>query len=164
MPLTSISVAIPRNVFFEEKGFKPFLKLGEDFDLWIRIALKKPVAFLDEPLAYYNQDVNPKWRGVGHLVAPQYHMLWNLSYLDDEEVTNPEYKRLIDELRTLSLLPYYLSKSYHQDAKKELAKVDWTKQPRRVRSLYSQPIVILRLWMWIKRRGSFFKQWILRHV
>lgn len=164
MPLTSISVAIPRTVFNEEIGFKPFLKLGEDFDLWIRIALKKPVAFLDEPLAYYNQDVDPHWRGVGHLVDPKHHMLWNLTYLENEESTNPAYKRLIDELRVLSLLPYYLSKKYHQTAKNELAKVDWNRQPRKFNLLYSYPVFILKLWMWIKKIGSTVKQWILRHI
>ena len=62
MPLTSISVCIPKKVFEEENGFKPNLKLGEDFDLWVRIALKYPVAFLNKPLAYYNQDVDVKTR------------------------------------------------------------------------------------------------------
>ena len=40
MPLTSISVAIPRSVFDEMKGFPKGIRLGEDFLLWIRIALK----------------------------------------------------------------------------------------------------------------------------
>lgn len=164
MPLTSISIAIPRKVFDEEKGFKYFLKLGEDFDLWIRIAMKKQVAFLNEPLAFYNQDVDPKWRGVGHLVDPRYHMLWNLEYLENAELTNPDYKRLIDELRVLSLLPYYLSKNYHLAAKSELAKVDWDRQPRKVSSLYSWPVFFLRIWMSAKKSGSIIKQWFLRHI
>ena len=164
MPLTSISVAIPRMVFNEENGFKSFLKFGEDFDLWIRIAMKRQVAFWNEPLAFYNQDVDPKWRGVGHLVDPKYHMLWNLEYLENEESTNPDYKRLIDELRTLSLLPYYLSKDYHQAAKSELAKVDWDRQPKKVFSLYSLPVFLLRIWMMAKKSGSIIKQLILRHI
>lgn len=164
MPLTSISVAIPRMVFDEEQGFKPFLKLGEDFDLWIRIAIKRKVAFLNEPLAFYNQDVDPKWRGVGHLVDPKYHMLWNLDYLENAESTNPDYKRLVDELRTLSLLPYFLSKDYHQVAKSELAKVDWDRQPRKVSSFYSRPVFFLRIWMRVKKTGSIIKQWLVRHI
>ena len=102
MPLTSISVAIRRSVFEQNKGFKPWLKLGEDFDLWIRVALRMKVAFLDEPLAYYNQDSDPRYRGIKQLVKPENHMLWNLDSLVDEERTNPDYKRLIDMLRTYS--------------------------------------------------------------
>ena len=49
MPLTSISVAIPRSVFDEMGGFPKGIKLGEDFLLWIRIALKYKVAFLNKP-------------------------------------------------------------------------------------------------------------------
>ena len=115
MPLTSISVALSRLVFDEFGGFAPGLKLGEDFDLWIRIALKYKVAFLNEPLAYYNQDSNPAWRGIKALHVPSTHMLWNLDYLEDEEKTNPDYKRMIDGLRAYALLPYYLSKEYRED-------------------------------------------------
>ena len=118
MPLTSISVSIPRVVFDEIGGFRQHLKLGEDFDLWIKIALTHKVAFLNEPLAYYFQDSDPKWRGTGHLVEPGNHMLWNLDYLEDEERNNPDYKTLIDNLRTYNLLPYYLSRQYRRFAKK----------------------------------------------
>ena len=54
MPLTSISVAMPRMVFDEMKGFPAGVKLGEDFLLWVRTALHYKVAFLNKPLAFYN--------------------------------------------------------------------------------------------------------------
>lgn len=164
MPLTSISVAIPKEVFQEMNGFKPHLKLGEDFDLWIRIALTKKVAYLDEPLAYYFQDSNPVWRGTGHLTAPDAHMLWNLDYLEPEEQTNPDYKRLIDELRTRGLLSYYLSDKYREIAGTELAKVDWCKQPISVRLRYKSPVPVLKYWKKLKKYGSRIKQRIIKHV
>ena len=107
MPLTSISVAIPRAVFDEMQGFPKGIKLGEDFLLWIKIALKYKVAFLNKALAYYNQDSDPLWRGTGDLTSPEHHMLWNLYGLEDDEKNNPDYKVLLDGLRTYSLLPYY---------------------------------------------------------
>lgn len=164
MPLTSISVAIPHEVFQELGGFKPHLKLGEDFDLWIRIALSKKVAYLDEPLACYYQDSNPVWRGTGHLTAPNGHMLWNLGYLESEEKTNPDYKRLIDELRTRGLLSYYLSDKYREMARMELAKVDWRKQPMSVRLRYKCPVPVLKWRRSLKKYGSRIKQRILKHV
>ena len=164
MPLTSISVAIPKEVFRSLGGFKPHLKLGEDFDLWVRIALTRKVAYLDEPLAYYFQDSNPVWRGTGHLTDPKAHMLWNLDYLESEEKTNPDYKRLIDELRIYGLLSYLLSDKYRAVAKTELAKVDWKKQPIDVRVRYKLPVSILRFRRTLKKYGSHIKQTILKHV
>lgn len=164
MPLTSISVAIPRPVFIACGGFKPSLKLGEDFDLWIRIALQGRVAFLDEPLAFYNQDADPAGRAVGHLTDPKVHMLWNLNYLEAEEKVNPDYKQLIDNIRTYSLFPYYLSEEYRDAARAELDKVDWSRQPQKTVKLYRKPVSFLRFRMTVLRRGSHVKQWILRHL
>ena len=163
MPLWTGAVSIPRSVFCETGGFKPHLKLGEDFDLWIRIALTHEVVFLDEPLAYYFQDSDPVWRGTGHLTDPKVHMLWNLDYLSGEEKKNPDYKQLIDNLRTYSLLPYYLSDQYRKYAKPELAKVDWKKQPRKTRSLYRCPVWLLKLRRKFLKTGSKLKQKLIRH-
>lgn len=145
MPLTSITVSIPRTVFEEMQGFPKDIKLGEDFMLWIRIALNHKVAFLNKPLAFYNQDVDGANRGVGRLHQPQEHMLWNLDFLEAEEKTNPDYKQLIDRLRVSSLMPYYLSKQYHDDAALELQKVNWDSQPAIVKKLYKTPLVWLRV-------------------
>lgn len=148
MPLTSISVAIPRPVFDEMAGFPKGIKLGEDFLLWIRIALKHNVAFLNRPLAYYNQDVDATNRGVGKLYKPQEHMLWNLGFLSEAERTNLDCKQLLDNLRTYGLLPYYLSKQYHEDAQKELDKVDWNLQSKEMKDQYHLPF-----W-WIKVKNK----------
>lgn len=164
MPLTSISVAIPRIVYFKFNGFKQNLKLGEDFDLWIRIALTETVVFMNKPLAYYNQDVNSSTRGIGRLRPPEHHMLWNLGYLDEEEKTNPEYKQLIDNLRTYALLPYYLSKDYHDDAVTQLEKVDWSRQDEKWVSLYKKPLWYLRSRAGFLKVGSRLKTLVRKIV
>ena len=164
MPLWTGAVCIPRRVFEEMGGFRPHLKLGEDFDLWIKIALKYKVAFLNEPLSNYYQDSDATWRGVGRLTDPQYNMLWNLDYLSDEEKTNPDYKQLIDNLRTYSLLPYYLSSQYRDVAKKELDKVDWNNQPEKLRRLYRFPVPFLRIRQRVLKWGSNIKQWLIKHL
>lgn len=161
MPLWTGAVCLPRFVFQEMGGFKTHLKLGEDFDLWIRIALKYKVVFLNKPLSNYNQDSAPQWRAVGRLQEPSCHMLWNLEYLEDKERTNPDYKQLIDNLRTFDLLPYYLSKQYRRDARRELDKVDWKKQSKRTRMLYRQPILLLLLRQTLLRIGSTAKRFLM---
>lgn len=158
MPLTSISVAIPRRVFEQMDGFPVGVLLGEDFLLWIHIALQYKVAFLNKSLACYNQDVNQENRGVGKLYPPERHMLWHLSDLESIEKTNQDYKQLVDNLRTSGLMPHYLSKEYREAAKQELAKVDWSKQPTRIKREYKRSIGLLKLKYALMRTGSIIKQ------
>ena len=164
MPLTSISSAMPRWVFDEFGGFKPSLKLGEDFDLWIRIALKYKVAFYNEPLAYYFQDSNKEWRAVGKLFPPQNNVFFNLGYLEEEEKANQDYKTLIDKLRAYNLLPYYMSKQYRDSAQEQLNKVHWSNMPASIQRLYKTPILILKCEFLIRRSGSWIKQWFIAHI
>lgn len=157
MPLWTGAVCVPRNVFDEMHGFPMGIKLGEDFLLWIRIALKYKVAFLNKPLSNYNQDVDGLNRGVGRLHNPNNHMLWNLDFLADEERTNSELKQLLDNLRTFSLMPYLLSKEFHDVAQKELDKVDWEKQSNKMRKQYHMPLSLLLVTQAMKRIGSSIK-------
>ena len=163
MPLWTGAVCIPQKVYLEMGGFPKGVALGEDFLLWIRIALKYKVAFLNKALANYNQDSAPEWRGVSQMREPKQHMLWNLGYLEDEERKNQDLKRLLDRLRTQGLLPYYLSKRYREETRGELAKIDWNCQPEKTRKLYSTPIILLRLRMTILSCGSKIKNLITRH-
>jgi glycosyltransferase involved in cell wall biosynthesis len=161
MPLTSISVAIPRLIFEESGGFPRGIKLGEDFLLWIRIALKYKVAFLNKSLAYYNQDVEADNRSVGRLHKPEEHMLWNLKDLTSFEQVNPDFKQLIDNLRTYGLYPYYLSKDYHDAAVKELKKVDWEKQPKHIQKQYHRPLPLERFRNAMMKGASHLKSKLL---
>lgn len=157
MPLWTGAVCVPRTVFNEFGGFPKGIKLGEDFLLWICIALKYKVAFLNKPLSFYNQDVDAAHRGVGRLHKPQEHMLWNLDFLKNEEKSNPDLKQLVDNLRTYSLMPYYISKEYHNDAKIELDKVVWDNQPKSVQKLYKSPVVLLKSLSFVMKSGSWVK-------
>lgn len=158
MPLWTGAVSMPRAVFDEMGGFPKGIKLGEDFLLWIRIALKYKVAFLNKPLSFYNQDVEVANRGVGRLHRPVEHMLWNVDFLSEEEKKNPDYKQLIDNLRTYGLLPYYLSKDYRDAAKQELAKVDWDRQPEKTKRLFQKPLPMLKVRNKVMSLGSKLKQ------
>lgn len=164
MPLWTGATCIPRDVFFEMGGFDPKLKLGEDFCLWIKVALKYKVAFLNEALSFYYQDSDAVWRLVGKLHNPKEHMLWNLHFLEEVERSNADYKILIDKLRTYSLLPYYLSRQYRNDAKQELAKVDWSNLPKRERFLYKTPVFFLKCRHFFFKMGSTVKQAIIKNL
>lgn len=149
MPLTSISVSVPRSVFKELGGFSTNLDLGEDFDLWIRIALKNRVVLLNKPLSNYNQDVDPTYRGTHrgkhHPRNPDKHYLWNIDYLEVEEKRNPDLKFLIDKLRAYTLMHYYLDPKFRSRAKTELAKINWDSLPSAVKRRYAIPIPLLKI-------------------
>lgn len=162
MPLTSISVCMPRRVFDEAGGFPPGITLGEDFMLWLRIALRHKAVLLNRPLANYNQDVDITHRGTHHLHPPEQNMLWQLGEYEPLEKTNPDYKQLVDNLRTYSLLNYLLDRQYRNAAQTELAKVDWSRQTASVRRQYRYPIWMLKLKQHLLKAGSCIKQHLVR--
>jgi cellulose synthase/poly-beta-1,6-N-acetylglucosamine synthase-like glycosyltransferase len=124
MPLWTGAVCIPRTVFNEMQGFKPQLKMGEDFDLWIRIALKHKVAFLNKSMAYYNQDVEANNRAIGTLPPPKSQFAFCAGYLDEEKKRFPELKYTVEMVQIACLRSYYLSKDYHKKAKEVLETLD----------------------------------------
>lgn len=88
MPVWTGAAMIPRKVFDEMGGFPLGIKLGEDFLLWAKIALHYPVAFLNEPLAWYNNDVPATLRATRNLHAPEHHMLFRLELAFGDEGEN----------------------------------------------------------------------------
>ena len=169
MPLTSISVCIKKDIFNELGGFPKGIKLGEDFILWSKIALHHKVAFLNKAIAYYNNDIPASLRATRNLHAPEFHMLFKMQYLESEVETEnsvienkEDWKQLLDKLRVNGLSEYWMSDKYHDIAKQELTKVDWSKQPAKVCEVYKTPIWWLRSKMNFMRVGSWVKQGLIR--
>ena len=168
MPVISSAVCMPSRVFYEMGGFPVGIKLGEDFLLWAKTALHYPVAFCEKPLSYYNNDVPASMRATRNPHAPEHHMLFLLNPIEEElrnlsPVTgNPsEWKALLDKLRVHGLLDYWLDERYHDAAAAELAKVDWTKQPKKVIRTYETPIRLLKAHRRFMQIGSYCKQKII---
>ena len=89
-------------------------------------------------------------------------MLWHLGEYEPLENSNPDYKQLIDNLRTYSLMNYLLDRRYRDAARTELAKVDWSLQPTKMRRLYKWPVWTLQLRQCILKTGSRIKQHLKR--
>lgn len=152
MPLWTGAVIVPKYIFDEEGGFKSQLKLGEDFDLWIRIALKNKVILVNKPLAYYNQDVDVNNRGVAvhKIYSPENHYIFNLDYLYDNEKNNHRLKILLDKLRVYILLKYRMQKAFPKEYNAEIKKVDFSVQPLGVRLQYYLPVWFLKQYYGLK--------------
>lgn len=185
MPVWTGATMMPREVFEDMGGFPVGIKLGEDFLLWAKTAMHYPVAFCEEPLAYYNNDVPVNLRATRNLHASEHHMLFRLELLGDkvmrllgDEANAPastlytlhptpseaDWKRLIDKLRVGGLLDYWMSKEYHDVAAQELAKVDWSKQPDSVKRTYKTPIWMLKAKRQVMKWGSAVKQALVRRL
>ena len=69
-PLWTSAVCVSKTIFLTMGGFPTNIRNGEDLDLWCRIALKYPIAYINKPLAVYRRDsdnmlsrsvIDPSW-------------------------------------------------------------------------------------------------------
>lgn len=159
MPLTSISVAIPRAVFDESGGFKPLLKLGEDFDLWIRIILRHKAVFLNKPLSNYNQDVDVTYRGTHNKrYDPDTFMTFFFDQFKKEEEGNKDLKKLLDRIRVYTLMNFRKNNLFPKRVQHEIAKVDFNNVESIYKFYYKAPWRIVNIYCNIMRMLSLIKQ------
>lgn len=159
MPVCMDTAMFHKSVFEQMGGFPLGIALGEDFLLWAKTALYYPVAYRDECLAYYNNDVPMAFRLTKKLHAPERHMLFCLGEL--EMADNVDLQHLLDKLRASGLLAYWMDTTYHAQAAKELAKIDWTHLPPSARKPYDTPIAVLKLKRLLLTLASRCKQFCL---
>lgn len=55
-PFNPSSVAVPKAVLTEIGGFAPGMKVWEDIDCWVRIAIRHPIAFSTARLSVYHKE------------------------------------------------------------------------------------------------------------
>ena len=159
-PVWTGAAVVKKAVFYMEKGFKPKLKMGEDFDLWLRIALKYPIALLNTPLAYYNQDVEQVNRAIGtKFYEPEQHMLFSdYSHLKQ----NAEFTHLYEVLALYGLLPYYLSGKNKDHVARILREIHWENHSNKYKLFYRiLPKIVVRYWLWINRVGARVKKMVV---
>ncbi len=53
---SSSSVTIRKKAYLEVGGFDRRLRVGEDFNLWIKVAMRYPIGYIPEALAIYHQE------------------------------------------------------------------------------------------------------------
>jgi len=150
MPVWTGAAIVPKEIFEKEHGFKPQLKLGEDFDLWVRIAMKYPVALLNEPLAYYHQDVEQKNRAIGEkLYKSSEHMLFS-DYSPYQQ--HKDFVFLYEKLSLYGLQPYYLKGKNKEDVKHILQSIHWKEHPFKYYFSYKiLPKFVLNAWVNFKK-------------
>lgn len=66
-PVWSSAVAIPHTIFHNVGLFKASEKLGEDLDMWGRIALRYPIAFSWRGVAFFREDATERACVINHI-------------------------------------------------------------------------------------------------
>ena len=163
MPLTSISVCIPGPIFDEAGGFSTEVRLGEDFLLWIRIALSHKVVLLNRPLSNYNQDVVSAFRGTHNKrYNPDTFMTFHFDQFMEKETRNKDLKVLLDRLRVYTLMNFRQNNLFPERVKQEIAKVDFTNVEPIYRFYYHAPYWLVKGYCVVKGFLSNIKQAIKR--
>ncbi len=151
MPLWVGATVIKKEALMIENGFKSFLKWGEDFDLWIRIALKNKVAFTNIFLSNYNQDIDYANRAMNDSLHPVKHnFLFNTSCFENDEKANKDLKNLLDKFRLYSLFQYYIEPDWHSNAVIELRKVNFRAHKIGDVLKYNLPIILTKTFYKLK--------------
>jgi glycosyltransferase involved in cell wall biosynthesis len=165
MPLWTGATIIPKAIFDTESGFKTKLQLGEDFDLWVRIALKYPVVFLNKPLSNYNQDVDNVGRGMTRkLLDKEAFFTFQLSYLEPEEKKNPELKKLLDNLRAVSLEHYFFKKKYSEEVREIISNIDFRNIQLKTRLTYKLPFPLAKIRFLFYKTASGLKSKMIKYT
>ena len=162
MPLTSISICMPRTVFAEAGGFPAGIKLGEDFLLWIRVSLKHKVVLLNKPLSNYNQDVDVTYRGTHKKVYdPDSFSTFHFDQFAEEESSNRDLKVLLDKLRVYSLMTFRRDNKYPERVMKEISKVDFSNVEPIYKFYYKTPYWMVKTYLTIIHLLASIKQRIV---
>jgi glycosyltransferase involved in cell wall biosynthesis len=80
---TPSTVVCERDLLREVGGFDPDLSLGADWDLWLRLSVRTPFAYVDEPLVLYRVHEANMSRDVGLLERDSVRLL-------EKALANPE--------------------------------------------------------------------------
>lgn len=106
---TSSSVIINKNVIDAIGKYDEQLIRGEDVDLWFRIALHYPVAFLNKPLAIYRLQAENR-SDVG-VAESNKCLIWNLERFKKYELEMSKFKIAIDNWRMAHISNYLRGES-----------------------------------------------------
>lgn len=163
MPLWTGAVCIPRLVFNELGGFPQGVRLGEDFLLWIRVALKYKVVLLNKPLSYYNQDADAAFRGTNKKqYDPDTFMTFFFDQFEDEEKDNHDLKVLLDRIRVITLMNFRKHDLYPERVGREIAKVDFSNVDAIYKFYYRAPCWMVSFYFRVAQLLSIVKQKLLK--
>lgn len=140
------AVAVPKAVINEIGAFSKEVSNGQDLELWIRIAIKYPVAITDSCTSLYHFEVSDSLakRSILRKSLP------NLEQFSGFEQKNPSLKRFLDLYRIEYALHFHI---FGNAAKRDfyLKEVSQSALAMKTRILFALPPFVLRRLLSAKR-------------
>lgn len=134
-PICSSAVVIEKTVFSDEIRFDERITSGEDLLVWLAIAFKYPVAYVNKALSFYKRGVEGS---ITTKLCPwtRYYVF----YIKDKLNIDTTLKQsLVDGLILRFIRPYYSLKICEEETEMILNTVDFTLQPLIYRLYYKIP-------------------------
>lgn len=143
------AVMIPKSIIETVGDFDETITLGagEDTDLWIRIALKYPVAFSKKITAIYNLHTDNR---ISNSNTNQRKFI-DLDVYENQAKSNPGLKKHLD-LNRFSIAIQYKLVGNHEKAKNLIDKIDDGNLTKKQRTLLKLNRTALKVAMKIKRK------------
>lgn len=149
------AVAVPREVFFVTGTFNTGVTHPEDTELWIKIALKFPVAIANEHTMIYNFDLPESWSR--QKMAGR--KLMDFNQFNAEEKKNKSLKAFIDIYRVEYALKFRIEGDI-KNSEKLLNDVSRGNIHYKTKLLFFVPPFILRFSLrfkhWLHKKGIAF--------
>lgn len=129
-PLWTSAVAIPRAIFNEVGLFKPGEKMGEDLDMWGRIALNWEIAFSTEQTAVYHLDASGRTCLENVILEKQLPFVKTVGSLVPHKKTPFYLQMYVSEMKFL-YIESLLQKGERSEARKEFFSIHVTSSRKR---------------------------------
>lgn len=143
---SSISTAIPKNVFSKIGNFKNYISSGQDTDMWIRIALNYPVVIGNKITASYLHYIDDSLSKTNVLQKK----IKRFNEYSENENENPSLKKYLDIYRMEYALQYKIAGA-DKESKELYDAILKENIPLKSKFLYQLPQFILILLLKFKR-------------
>ena len=151
-PIITSGIAIPKKIFDKMRGFNENMRIGEDLDMWARIALEYPVAYTSAPLCTYYTNTENNHKTVIH--NEEYG---NIPFIDYLEHYRSIKNTPIETDENISL---YISYLYVLQAQKYAAIGKKKEAKRSLSKATHQKIFVKKIgcWIYITLPEKYFKK------
>lgn len=155
-PINASSVIIRKSAIENAGYFDERIAMFEDYDLFVRIALKSKVAYLNtKPLSFYNLDVPPETKARGVMPMIEKHWVYYLDKFDEAAKKNSSLKLLLDRATLTQLIGRRVLPGYRKEVAPFLQRIDNENYPLKYKLIYKTPPfvgnIILRLNLFIQK-------------
>lgn len=116
------AVVVKKSVFDQIGFFDERMKYGEDLDMWYRIILNYPVAYINIPLSYYSQDAEN--RAMNNEIPLDKHLPYFIEKYEVYRKNNAAFRHYFDRECLHRLYPYALENKRNPELRRILNQIN----------------------------------------